>query len=153
MSAIELRTELDCPRERAFALSVDLDLELRATARFRSRIVGGRSGGAIGAAERVTWQLWQFGVPLRHTSVISAHEPPVRFVDEMVRGVLAAFRHEHRFEPRPDGGCTMLDTVLYRVPFGPLGALADRLFVRRRLLRLLLDRNAEIVRCAGRADH
>jgi ligand-binding SRPBCC domain-containing protein len=100
----------------------------------------------------VTWQLWQFGVPLRHTSVISAYEPPVRFVDEMVRGALAAFRHEHRFQPRPDGGCTMLDSITYRVPFGPLGALADRLFVRRRLRTLLLDRNAEIVRSCESAD-
>lgn len=148
MSAIESRTELGCPCERAFDLSLDLDLELLATARFRSRIVGGRRGGRIGPAETVTWQLRQFGVPVRHTSVISAYEPPGYFVDEMVRGVLAAFRHEHRFQPRPDGGCTMLDTVTYRVPLGPLGRLADRLFVRRRLRRLLLDRNAEIARSA-----
>ncbi|MGH3887773.1 MAG: hypothetical protein ACRDSZ_14615 [Pseudonocardiaceae bacterium] len=32
MGTIELRTELDCLCERVFALSLDLDLELRATA-------------------------------------------------------------------------------------------------------------------------
>lgn len=149
MGIIELRTELDCPCERAFALSLDLDLELRATARFSSRIVGGRRGGRIGPGETVTWRLRQFGIPVRHTSVISEYEPPVRFVDEMVRGVLAQFRHEHGFVPRPDGGCTMLDTISYRLPAGPLGVLADRLVVRRRLLRLLIDRNAEIRRTAS----
>lgn len=149
MGTIELRTELDCSCELAFALSLDLDLELRATARFGSRIVDGRRGGRIGPGETVTWRLRQFGVPLRHTSMIGEYEPPLRFVDEMVRGVLAQFRHEHRFLPRPDGGCTMLDTISYRLPAGPLGALADRLAVRRRLLRLLRDRNTEIRRTAA----
>ncbi|HWH33567.1 MAG TPA: hypothetical protein VNU01_12930 [Egibacteraceae bacterium] len=37
------------------------------------------------------------------SSRISACEPPVRFVDEQVRGPFASFRHEHRFEER-DGG-------------------------------------------------
>jgi ligand-binding SRPBCC domain-containing protein len=130
VGTIELRTELDCTCERAFVLSLDLDLELRATARFGSRIVGGCCGGRIGPGETVTWRLRQFGIPVRHTSVISEYEPPLRFVDEMVRGALAEFRHEHSFVPRPDGGCTMLDTISYRLPVGPLGALADRLAVR-----------------------
>lgn len=67
----------------------------------------------------------------------------VRGVFEMVRGVFAQFRHEHRFLPRPNGGCTLLDTISYRLPAGPLGAFADRLAIRRRLLR---DRNTEIHR-------
>ncbi|MGH4013981.1 MAG: SRPBCC family protein [Pseudonocardiaceae bacterium] len=104
MSTIELRTELTCSCERAFALSVDLDLQLRATARFATRIVGGRRSGRIGPGETVTWQLWPFSVPIRHTSVISEYERPVWFVDEMVRGALAQFRHEHRFSLRHDGG-------------------------------------------------
>lgn len=118
-------------------------------ARFGAQIVGGRRGGQIRAGETVTWRLWQFGIPIRHTSRISEYEPPQWFVDEMVSGVLAAFRHEHRFLRRPGGGCTMLDTVTYRLPCGPLGALADRLVVRRHLRRLLLDRNAEIARTAA----
>lgn len=89
MGTIELRTEPDCSCVWAFALSLDLDLELRATARFGSCIVGGRRGGRIGPGETVTWRLRQFGVPLRHTSVISEYEPPLRFVDEMVRGLRA----------------------------------------------------------------
>ena len=149
MGTIELRTELDSTCERAFVLSLDLDLELRATARFGSRIVGGCRGGRIGPGETVTWRLRQFGIPVRHTSVISEYEPPLRFVDEKVRGVLAEFRPEHSYVPRPDGGCTMLDTISYRLPVGPLGALADRLAVRRRLLRLLRDRNTEIRRTAA----
>lgn len=43
----------------------------------------------------------------------------------------------------------MLDTILYRLPAGPLGALADRLAIRRRLLQLLHDRNTEIRRTAA----
>lgn len=150
MGTIRLRTDLACRPERAFAASLDLDVELRATARYGSRIVGGRPGGEIRAGETVTWQLRQFGVPVRHTSVISEYEPPTTFrngwfVDEMVRGLLAQFRHEHRFVAVPSG-TVMLDHVSYRVPFGLLGALADRLLVRRRLLALMHARNAEIAR-------
>lgn len=70
-------------------------------------------------------------------------------LDEMVQGVLAQFRHEHRYVPRPDGGCTMLDMISYRLPAGPLGTLVNRLAVRSRLLRLLRDRNTEIRRTAA----
>lgn len=128
----------------AFTLSPDPYLELRATARFGSRIMGGRRSGRIGSGETVTWRLRQFGVPRSGST-----SPPFRFVDEMKRGVLAELRHEHRFLPHPDGGCTLLDTIFYRLPAGPLGALVDRLAIRRRLLRLLRDRNSEICRTAA----
>jgi hypothetical protein len=36
--------------------------------------------------------------------------------------------------------------VAWVCPAGPLGALADRLFVGRLMERLLRDRNAEIIR-------
>jgi hypothetical protein len=67
----------------------------------------------------------------------------------MTSGIFASYRHVHTF--RPDGldgsggsGTAMTDDVTWR-SFGPL-ALADATIVRRTLLRLLEQRNAEIVR-------
>jgi ligand-binding SRPBCC domain-containing protein len=148
VGTIELRTELTCSCARAFALAVDLDLQLRVIARCGGGIVGGRRCGRIGPGETVTWGLRWFGAPLRHTSLISEYDAPTWFVDEMVRGIFARFRHEHRLLPKPDGGCTMLDRVDYRLPGGVLGVPADRLVARRWLRRMLLHRNAEIRRGA-----
>jgi ligand-binding SRPBCC domain-containing protein len=148
MPVIRLVTDLDASPERAFDASLDLDLELRAGAPYGIRIArrSGRAGGIIAMGESVTWRAWQFGLPVTHTSRITAHDRPRRFVDEMDSGVFADFRHEHVFEPLPGGRTRMTDTVTYHAPLGPLGRLAERLFVDTRLRRMLADRNAEISR-------
>jgi hypothetical protein len=48
----------------------------------------------------------------------------------------ALWEHTHEFEPDGEGACTMRDLVRYEVPYGPLGELAHRLFVRRDLERI-----------------
>ena len=54
------------------------------------------------------------------------------FVDEQRFGPYKFWHHRHEFEPVPDG-VLMRDIVHYALPFGPLGTLAHRLFVRRKL--------------------
>jgi ligand-binding SRPBCC domain-containing protein len=142
---IHLVTDLDAPPARAFDASLDLDLELRAGAPYGTRIKGsGRSGGIIALGESVTWHARHFGLPWSHTSRITEHERPWRFVDEMQRGAFAQFRHEHTFEALPGGRTRMTDDLHYRPPLGALGRLAGRLLVDERLRRLLAERNTEI---------
>jgi hypothetical protein len=59
--------------------------------------------------------------------LISAWQPPHRFVDQQLRGPYRRWIHEHTFEPR-DGGTLCRDLVKYAVPFDFL--LHDA-FVRR----------------------
>ena len=54
------------------------------------------------------------------------------FVDEQRFGPYKFWHHRHEFEPVP-GGVMMRDTVHYALPFGPFGALAHWIFVRRKL--------------------
>jgi ligand-binding SRPBCC domain-containing protein len=83
-----------------------------------------RRGTLIGYRLRVR------GMPVRWLTEISEWEPPHRFVDIQIRGPYALWQHTHTFEP--DGhGTLMRDVVRYRVGFGPLGALATALLVRR----------------------
>jgi ligand-binding SRPBCC domain-containing protein len=56
------------------------------------------------------------GFPIRWRSQITAWEPPVRFVDEQVRGPYRLWIHEHIFVER-DGGTLVCDRVQYAVPF------------------------------------
>jgi ligand-binding SRPBCC domain-containing protein len=98
----------------------------------------------------VTWEATHFGVRQRLTSRITAFDPPHRFVDEMVRGAFARFRHEHQFVA-VEGGTEIVDTFDYTSPLGPLGRLADRLFLVRYMTRLLRERNAYLARAAESA--
>jgi ligand-binding SRPBCC domain-containing protein len=77
------------------------------------------------------------------TSKITEFEPPHRFVDEMVRGPFASFRHEHLFTASGSGGTVMTDVVDVRMGLGPIGPVAD-IFAAAYLRRLLRIRNAAI---------
>jgi len=54
------------------------------------------------------------------------------FVDEQRFGPYALWHHQHWFEKVP-GGVLMTDEVNYAIPFGPLGRLANWLFVERQV--------------------
>lgn len=59
-------------------------------------------------------------------------DAPLFFVDEQRLGPYRFWHHQHRFTAVEDGVC-MEDVVHYALPYGPLGELAHRFMVRRRL--------------------
>jgi ligand-binding SRPBCC domain-containing protein len=140
---LRFTTEIAAPVETCFDLSRSIDLHLESMLASRERAVGGVTSGLIGAGQEVSWEAHHLGVRWRMTSRITEFEPPHRFVDEMVRGPFAAFRHEHLFTPGEGGGTVMTDVVDVRMGWGPLGPLAD-IFAAAYLRRLLRIRNAAI---------
>lgn len=70
-------------------------------------------------------------------------EYPNYFVDEMVSGAFKSFKHEHLFEQKSEG-TLMVDIFNYISPMGILGKMADRLFLKKYMLNLLLTRNKVI---------
>jgi ligand-binding SRPBCC domain-containing protein len=90
----------------------------------------------MGAGTLLDYRLRLHGVPIRWRTRIDVWEPPHRFVDSQVRGPYALWEHTHTFEPAGDGGTLIRDRVRYAIPYGPLGGLADALFVRRDLARI-----------------
>ena len=145
MPVIVLWTRVTAPPSRCFDLARDVDLHQRSTAASRERAVGGVASGLLGPGDEVTWEATHFGVRQRLTSRITEFDPPHRFVDEMVRGAFQRFRHEHQFRAA-DGGTEMVDIFDYTSPLGPLGSVADHLFLRRYMTRLLRQRNAYLKR-------
>ncbi len=150
MPVIVLRTRVAAPPSRCFDLARDIDLHQRSTAASRERAVAGVTSGLLGRGDEVTWEATHFGVRQRLTSRITEFDPPNRFVDEMVRGAFARFRHEHEFLA-VQGGTEMVDIFDYTSPLGPLGRLADGLFLHRYMMRLLRARNAYLKRAAESA--
>lgn len=87
----------------------------------------------------------QFGLPMEWHARISQVDPPNGFTDTAERSPFAYWQHHHRFIPE-GSGAILRDEVTYRMPLGPLGQIADRLFVARDLDRLFAFRHAQTKR-------
>jgi ligand-binding SRPBCC domain-containing protein len=140
---IKLSLFIRAPIQVCFDLSRSIDIHMESTSHTNERAVKGRTSGLIELGETVTWEATHFGIRQQLTSIITEFDPPNKFVYEMVSGAFKRFRHEHTFEIQ-DGGTLMTDKFDYTSPFGPLGMLADVMFLRSYMERLLLRRNEYI---------
>ena len=60
---------------------------------------------------------------------------PHSFIDEQRFGPYSMWHHEHMFEETANG-VLITDKVSYKIPLGPLGKLANALFVRNQLIKI-----------------
>jgi ligand-binding SRPBCC domain-containing protein len=74
--------------------------------------------------------------------------PGEYFVDEQRVGPYRFWYHEHRFERLPDG-VKMTDHITYIVPFGVVGDLMNKLWIRGRLERIFDFRRDRISELFG----
>lgn len=147
MSIIRTSIDIYAPPEICFDLARSVDAHVESTRGSGERVVAGRMSGLLELGESVTWRARHFGVTQELTSRITAFDRPRHFRDEMVKGAFARIVHDHHFEPLPDG-TRMIDTFDFSAPFGPLGAIAERLVLTRYLRRLLDGRNRVLKRMA-----
>ena len=87
---------------------------------------------------------WQ-GIPMKWKTVIGVYEPPVKFVDEQVRGPYDLWHHAHTFE-ETHRGVVIRDRVHYRLPLGTFGRIAHALVVKRQLLEIFRYRQRAIAK-------
>jgi ligand-binding SRPBCC domain-containing protein len=106
----------------------------------------------MGRGTLIRYRLRVHGVPVSWLTEITEWKPPYRFVDEQRTGPYALWHHTHTFES--DGEETIMrDVVRYRIGFGPLGALAAALFVRRDVAAIFdyrAERVVALLRLSGR---
>jgi ligand-binding SRPBCC domain-containing protein len=102
----------------------------------------------MGEGALIEYRLRLHRVPLRWLTRIEVWDPPARFVDVQVRGPYRHWRHTHSFEPT-GGGTLMRDVVRYEIPYGPLGRVAEALFVRRDLERIFDHRRDAVAAALG----
>ncbi len=68
-------------------------------------------------------------------------DPPHQFRDVSLRGPFPLWDHRHRFEPRGEAECTLVDRIDYACPGGLLGRFLGSGCVRRRLERVFRYRH------------
>ena len=142
-------TRLPAPIGRAFDLARSIEVHLLGNVHFGEGATAGACRGLIGMGERVTWRARHFGVRQELTSAITAFAPPTYFQDTMVRGAFRSMQHEHFFLALPvEQGeaprTEMRDVFRFAAPLGVLGAVAERMVLRRYMRALLRERNRVI---------
>lgn len=140
--AFQLRAEFWTPRPLAevFEFFADAGNLQELTPRFLHFAVTTPPPIAMHVGTTIDYQLRMHGLPMRWRSLISAWEPPHRFVDEQVRGPYSFWHHEHTFEEQ-NGGTLIRDVVDYGVPGG---WLVHTLFVRRDLTAIFRYRTQQM---------
>ena len=88
------------------------------------------------------WSTWL-------TEIKYVHEG-VSFMDEQRVGPYKLWLHTHKLED-VDGGTRMTDDIRYIVPFGPIGWIANALFVRQTLRRIFDYRRVKMEEIFGKA--
>ena len=143
MAEINLETIINGKKGIVFDLSRSIDLHKISTKDTNEEAVSGKTNGLIELNECVTWKAKHFGVYQYLTSKITSFEYPNHFTDEMQKGIFKSFKHEHFFT-ESNGETTMTDVFNYTSPFGILGIIADKLFLKSYMTKLLSRRNAVI---------
>ncbi|MDP9509670.1 polyketide cyclase [Pseudomonas protegens] len=96
----------------------------------------------ISAGRQFSFRHWMWGVIPATWTVVIREVSERHFVDEMLKGPLRAFRHEHRVEAA-EGGTLYTDRVTYRA-IG--GAPLERLVVNAYMARIFDARHRNMVR-------
>jgi ligand-binding SRPBCC domain-containing protein len=135
--------------DEAFAFFADpLNLEAITPPWLRFRVLTRDVAMREGAL--IDYRLQLHRVPVSWRTRIEAWEPGVRFVDRQLDGPFAHWEHVHSFAP-VDGGTLIADRVDYRMPLGPLGAVAHAALIGRDLDRIFDVRREAVSRLLGSA--
>ena len=143
MPTIHLTTFIAAPVERVFDLSRSIDVHKKSLAHTNEQAVAGTTSGLIQQDETVTWKAKHLGKVRVMKVKISSMTAPQSFTDELVNGDFKEMKHEHHFKPIKNG-TLMIDLFSFESPYGSLGKMANYIFLKRYLRKLLERRNLAI---------
>jgi uncharacterized protein (TIGR01777 family) len=142
------RVSIDAPIDEVFAFfSRPQNLGAITPAAMAFRIRSAPTEVATGAT--IDYSLRVAGTKLRWRTTIENWSPGRCFVDTQTRGPYRSWWHEHHFA-REGARTVMEDRVYFAPPLGPLGRLAQRLFVGAQL-RDVFGFRAQAIRLRFRA--
>jgi ligand-binding SRPBCC domain-containing protein len=90
----------------------------------------------------IDYQLKLYGLPFRWRACITTWDPPHTFVDAQEKGPYRTWIHTHQFRT-VHNGTEIIDQVLYRLPFLPVGEVFHPL-IAAQIERIFAFRQATI---------
>ncbi len=97
----------------------------------------------IARGTRIRYRLKLHGMPLGWLTDIAEWEPPMRFVDNQLKGPYKLWYHEHTFH-RVKGGTLIRDWVRFQLPMGKLGQWVALSKVRSDVEKIFEHRRVKI---------
>ena len=152
MPVILLHTRIHAPIEVVFDLCRSVDAHMASTGKSNEVAIAGVTSGLMELGDTVTWRATHLGVRQTLTSRITRFDRPHMFRDSMVRGAFKRIDHDHLFRSE-DGVTVAEDRFDFDAPLGPLGWLANRLFLTRKMRLFLSERMAAIKVMAESGAH
>jgi ligand-binding SRPBCC domain-containing protein len=143
MPTINLTTFIAAPAKRVFDLSRSINLHKISTADTNEKAIAGTTSGLINLNETVTWQAKHLFKTRQLTSKITVMQSPLLFTDEMTKGDFKSFKHQHHFK-EVKNGTLMIDIIDFESPYGVLGTIVNKFYLKKYLENLLLKRNKVI---------
>ena len=143
---LERQQRVELSVERAFDFYGDArNLELLTPPWLRFKVL---TPGPIemGPGTLLDYRLQLHRIPIRWQTRIETWERPHGFVDTQVRGPYTLWEHTHTFEEDGPEAAIIHDRIRYSIPFGPLGEIANRLFVQRDLQTIFDYRHDAVAR-------
>lgn len=140
MPFIHLTTFIAAPIERVFDLSRSISLHKPSMNKYGEKAVGGRISGLMELNETVTWKTTHLFKEWTLQTKMTAFSKPYTFIDEQVTGDFSMMKHEHHFK-KIDNGTIMIDQFWFTSPYGLFGKLANEIYLKSYMKKLLEERN------------
>lgn len=139
MPVIHLTTVIHAPVERVFDANRSVDLHKKSMAHTHEQAISGTYTGLLNEGDIVTWKAKHLRKDRFLKVRISKLDKYSFFLDEMIQGDFASYRHEHYFKPI-DNGTIVINILSFETPYGMLGVLINKLFLTRYMRQLLEHR-------------
>ena len=143
MPVIHLTTFIKAPRQRVFDLSRSITMHAVSMKHTNEKAIKGVISGLINLNETVTWQAKLLFKQRVMEVKITEMKPFENFTDEMVKGDFKSMKHEHHFK-EIENGTIMIDLFSFETPYGWWGKVANFIFLKQYLQKLLESRNVAI---------
>ena len=143
MPVIHLTTFIKAPRQRVFDLSRSITMHAVSMKHTNEKAIKGVISGLINLNETVTWQAKLLFKQRVMEVRITEMKPFENFTDEIVKGDFKSMKHEHHFK-EIENGTIMIDLFSFKTPYGWWGKVANFIFLKQYLQKLLETRNAAI---------
>lgn len=144
MPSLEVITDIHAPIEVCFDPARDIGFHVRSLEHTHEQAIAGRTDGLIELGETVTWQAKHLGMTRCMTVKITAMDWASHFRDEQIDGPFKRFVHDHTFEAIDTGVTRMRDDITFASPYGFVGRMVDRVYLKGYLERLITARGQAI---------